>query len=153
MSDEHNNRLLPFTDEALDALLACAAKSEVESNIDSEVESARYKRIEARVLNQALPPKATQSPREVHVASVGFMRGIDALIDWLSPRQQRHWRPIFAAACPLVLGIVIGNYFHFGLTPTSEPSFESWDDELVMLSFLDISNQGEITEANEGEIR
>jgi len=149
MSDEHNNRLLPFTDEALDALLARAA----ESNMESEVESARYKRIEARVLNQALPPHVTQSPREVHAASVGFMRGIDALIDWLSPPQQRHWRPIFAAACPLVLGIVIGNYFHFGLTPTSEPSFESWDDELVMLSFLDISNQGEITEANEGETR
>ena len=149
MSYEHNNRLLPFTDEALDALLAHAA----ESNMESEVESARYKRIEARVLNQALPPHVTQSPREVHAASVGFMRGIDALIDWLSPPQQRHWRPIFAAACPLVLGIVIGNYFHFGLTPTSEPSFESWDDELVMLSFLDISNQGEITEANEGEIR
>lgn len=153
MSDKHNNRLLPLTDEALDALLARAAESEVESNMENTVESADYKRIEARVLNQALPPQVTQPPREVHAASVGFMRGIDALIDWLSPPQQQLWRPIFAAACPLVLGIVIGNYFHFGLTPTSEPSFESWDDELVMLSFLDISNQGEITEANEGEIR
>lgn len=152
MSDKHNNRLLPLTDEALDALLARAAESEVESNMENTVESADYKRIEARVLNQALPPQITLPPREVHAASVGFMRGIDALIDWLSPPQQL-WRPIFAAACPLVLGIVIGNYFHFGLTPTSEPSFESWDDELVMLSFLDISNQGEITEANEGEIR
>ena len=53
----------------------------------------------------------------------------------------------------LVLGIVIGNFFHFGVNATTEPSFESWDDELVMLSFNDMTSLGETLEALEGETK
>ena len=149
MSGKDNNRKVPLRDKDLDALIARAAAS----TMDGQDDRALYERIESRILNQSLPPQGAQTPRKVLAASDGFMRSIDALIDWLNPQHQRLWRPIFAAACPLVLGIVIGNFFNFGLTPTSEPNFGSWDDELVMLSFLDISTQGEIIEENEGEIR
>lgn len=149
MSGKDNNRKVLLRDKDLDALIARAAAS----TMDGQDDRALYERIESRVLNQSLPPQDAQTPRKELAASDGFMRSIDALIDWLNPQHRRLWRPVFAAACPLVLGIVIGNFFHFGLTTKSEPNFESWDDELVMLSFLDISNQGEITEENEGEIR
>jgi len=149
VSGKDNNRIAPLRDEDLDALIARAAAS----TMNGQDDRALYERIESRVLNQSLPPQIAQTPRKVLAASDSFMRGIDALIDWLNPQRQSLWHPVFAAACPLVLGIVIGNFFNFGLTPASEPNFESWDDELVMLSFLDMSNQGEIIEENEGEIR
>ncbi len=57
-----NNRLLPFTDEALDALIARAAKSD--GRPGQRGESARYERIESRVLNQSLPPQDAQTPRK-----------------------------------------------------------------------------------------
>lgn len=81
--------------------------------------------LELRVLNQALPAR-TRSP-------------LDRLIDWLlpaNPASFQLWRPVVAACLPLVFGILVGNYFSFGVTEENQ-GFEFWDDELYVLSLND----------------
>lgn len=78
-----------------------------------------------RVLNQALP---------VRTRSL-----LDRTLDWLLPAKlfsAQIWRPAFAACLPLVIGIVVGNYFSFGVTAENQ-GFEYWDDELYVLSLND----------------
>jgi len=145
MSNEELTLVAPVSDEELDALFARAASKKIDSAI--------YSRVEAHVLDQPLPPQSQLTVAGAPSFASGLTRGIDALIDWVSPRRQTLWQPVLAASCPLVLGIVIGNFFHFGVNATTEPSFESWDDELVMLSFNDMTSLGETLEAPEGETR
>ena len=102
MSGKDNNRIASLRDEELEALIARAAAS----TMNGQDDRALYKRIESRVLNQSLPPQVAQTPRKVLAASDSFMRGIDALIDWLNPQRQSLWRPVFAAACPLALALL-----------------------------------------------
>lgn len=81
--------------------------------------------LEARVLNQPLPPQR----RPV----------LEALLQWLLPEHalgKQLWRPVLAACLPLVFGILVGNFFSFGVTAES-PGFEYWDDELYVLSLND----------------
>lgn len=81
--------------------------------------------LEARVLNQALPPRSA-SP-------------VDQFLQWLLPTGsvgKQLWRPAMVACLPLVFGIVIGNFYNFGVGLRSE-GFEYWDDELYMLSLND----------------
>ena len=145
MSNEELTLVAPVSDEELDALFARAASKKIDSAI--------YSRVEAHVLDQPLPPQSQLTVAGAPSFASGLTRGIDALIDWVSPQRQTLWQPVLAALCPLVLGIVIGNFFHFGVNATTEPSFESWDDELVMLSFNDMTSLGETLEAPEGETR
>ena len=145
MSNEELTLVAPVSDEELDALFARAASKKIDSDI--------YSRVEVRVLNQTLPPQTQLTVAGAPSFASGLTQGIDALIDCVSPRRQTLWQPVLAASCPLVLGIVIGNFFHFGVNATTEPSFESWDDELVMLSFNDMTSIGETLEALEGETR
>ena len=137
--------MVPVSDEELGALFARAASNKIDSTI--------YSRVEARVLNQPLPPQSQSTVPGTPSFARGLTQSIDTLIDWVSPRRQTLWQPVLAASCPLVLGIVIGNFFHFGVNATTEPSFESWDDELVMLSFNDMTSLDETLEALEGETR
>ena len=145
MSNEELTLVAPVSDEELDALFARAASKKIDSAI--------YSRVEARVLNQPLPPQSQRTVAGAPSFASGLTQGIDALIDWVSPQRQTLWQPVLAALCPLVLGIVIGNFFHFGVNATTEPSFESWDDELVMLSFNDMTSLGETLEALEDETK
>ena len=149
MSNEELTSVAPVSDEELDALFARAASTKINSAI--------YSRVEARVLNQPLPPQSqltqSQPTKPDAVFDGGLTHAIDALIDWVSPRRQTLWQPVLAALCPLTLGIVLGNFFHFGINTTTEPSFESWDDELVMLSFNDMTSLSETLDALEGETR
>lgn len=81
--------------------------------------------LEARVLNQSLPVR-TRSP-------------VDLVLDWLLPAKPfgpQLWRPAMVACLPLVFGILVGNYFSFGVT-TENQGFEYWDDELYVLSLND----------------
>ena len=81
--------------------------------------------LEARVLNQALPPR--------------YSSPIDQFLEWLLPTGsvgKQLWRPAMVACLPLVVGIVIGNFYNFGVGLRSE-GFEYWDDELYMLSLND----------------
>ena len=145
MSNEELTSVVPVSDEELGALFARAASNKIDSAI--------YSRVEARVLNQPLPPQSQSTVPGTPSFARGLTQSIDTLIDWVSPRRQTLWQPVLAASCPLVLGIVIGNFFHFGVNATTEPSFESWDDELVMLSFNDMTSLDETLEALEGETR
>ena len=145
MSNEELTSVVPVSDEELGALFARAASNKIDSTI--------YSRVEARVLNQPLPPQSQSTVPGTPSFARGLTQSIDTLIDWVSPRRQTLWQPVLAASCPLVLGIVIGNFFHFGVNATTEPSFESWDDELVMLSFNDMTSLDETLEALEGETR
>jgi hypothetical protein len=145
MSNEELTSVVPVSDEELGALFARAASNKIDSTI--------YSRVEARVLNQPLPPQSQSTVPGTPSFARGLTQSIDTLIEWVSPRRQTLWQPVLAASCPLVLGIVIGNFFHFGVNATTEPSFESWDDELVMLSFNDMTSLDETLEALEGETR
>lgn len=81
--------------------------------------------LEARVLNQSLPARTRSL--------------LDHLLDWLLPGNlfgPRIWRPAMVACLPLVIGILVGNYFSFGVA-TENQGFEYWDDELYVLSLND----------------
>ena len=80
--------------------------------------------LESRVLNQYLPPRL-RSP-------------VDRLMEWLLPEAgslANLWRPAMAACLPLVFGIVLGNYYSFGINDSND--FDNWDDELLMIAFTD----------------
>ena len=61
------------------------------------------------------------------------------LLNWIWPahRSIRYfWRPISAAALPLLFGIFLGNYFSFGINYESSDS-EYWAEELTILALID----------------
>lgn len=81
--------------------------------------------LESRVLNQTLPERNRSA--------------FDTLVEWLLPRDgfgQNLWRPAVAACLPLVFGIVLANYFSFGVGIEND-GFQYWGDELAMLSLSD----------------
>ena len=83
--------------------------------------------LESRVLNQALPER-----------NRGFF---DSIAEWLLPREgfgQHLWRPAVVACLPLVFGVVLANYFSFGVGVETD-GFQYWGDELAMLSLTDYS--------------
>lgn len=83
--------------------------------------------LEARVLNQQLPPQNISL--------------LDSLLDWLVPSEGssiKLWRPAMVACLPLLFGIVLGNYYSFGVGLESSEA-EYWEDELAMLSLNDYS--------------
>lgn len=126
---EHCDYLLAHTVEA-EALLAQHQRRE--TALELVLEQAKIQMVmpefpglEARVLNQTLPPQ----PRPL----------ADRLIEWLlpaNPFSSQLWRPLTAACLPLVFGIVVGNFFSFGVA-TETPGYEYWDDELYVLSLND----------------
>lgn len=81
--------------------------------------------LESRVLNQPLP---------AHKGSL-----VDQVLTWLLPENsfgKLIWRPAMLACLPLVFGMVIGNFFSFGVGLEND-GFAYWDDELTMLSLND----------------
>ena len=87
--------------------------------------------LEARILNQPLPARDRALT--------------DRLVEWLVPDSaslSELWRPAMAACVPLVFGIVLGNYFSFGVVDETS-GFDNWDDELLMISFTDVE-QGQL---------
>ncbi|MEX0962697.1 MAG: hypothetical protein WDZ52_01465 [Pseudohongiellaceae bacterium] len=92
-----------------------------------QFEVPEFPGLESRVLNQALPEKRRSL--------------FDPLVEWLLPQYgngRNFWRPAFAACLPLVFGIVLANYFSFGVGVESD-DFQYWGDELAMLSLTDYS--------------
>jgi hypothetical protein len=92
-----------------------------------EITVPNFLGLESKVANLQLP----QQPVTI----------LDSFINWLLPSNLglQLWRPLTAACLPLVFGIMVGNYFSFGVNDESIP-LESWDDELVLLSFNDLSD-------------
>jgi len=50
------------------------------------------------------------------------------------------WCPAIAVSIPLVFGIVLGNYFSFGVG-IEDDGFQYWGDELAMLSLTDYTQR------------
>lgn len=95
-----------------------------------QLQSPEFPGLEQRVLNQDLPLRGT-----------GL---IDRLLNWLVPSSATGaglLRPALAACLPLVLGIVVGNFYSFGFEAYGD-GFQYWEDELLMLSFNDYSEIG-----------
>lgn len=90
-----------------------------------KIEVPNFPGLETRVLNQPLPEYNRSFFEEV--------------MSWLIPDEyfgKQFWRPAIAACIPLVFGIVLGNYFSFGIG-IEDDGFQYWDDELAMLSLTD----------------
>jgi hypothetical protein len=91
----------------------------------AKLEVPSFPGLETRVLNQPLPERNRSFIEEV--------------MSWLIPDEyfgKQVWRPAIAACIPLVFGIVLGNYFSFGIG-IEDDGFQYWDDELAMLSLTD----------------
>lgn len=100
---------------------------ELESLLD-EIEIPDFPGLAHAVLNQPLPAR-----------QLGFA---DQLISWFIPENfgLQLWRPVTAACLPLVFGVVLGNYYSFGVTD-QDIELEYWDDELALLSFNDFADE------------
>ena len=91
----------------------------------AKLEVPSFPGLETRVLNQSLPERNRSFIEEV--------------MNWLIPEEsfgKQAWRSAMAACIPLVFGIVLGNYFSFGIG-IEDDGFQYWDDELTMLSLTD----------------
>ncbi|GJM13535.1 MAG: hypothetical protein DHS20C12_19380 [Pseudohongiella sp.] len=91
----------------------------------TQLEVPSFPGLETRVLNQSLPERSRSFFEEV--------------ISWLVPEEnfgQQFWRPAVAACIPLVFGVVLGNFFSFGIG-VEDDGFQYWDDELAMISLTD----------------
>ena len=100
--------------------------SQLEQSLD-KIAVPDFPGLETRVLNQAL------SPRQQSL----FV----SLISWLLPTENfgaNLWRPALAACLPLVFGIVLGNYYSFGISSEVD-EFDYWEDELAMIALTYIS--------------
>ncbi len=121
---EPARRLLELSAEARDLQ---QLHQRLETRLD-RLQVPAFEGLEARVLNQALPPR-----------SPGF---VDRLLAWLVPAEgigPQLWRPAVAACLPLVFGVVLGNYFSFGIVPDSS-DVDFWEDELAMVALVDVSD-------------
>ena len=99
--------------------------SQLEQSLD-KIAVPDFPGLETRVLNQAL------SPRQQSL----FV----SLISWLLPTENfgaNLWRPALAACLPLVFGIVLGNYYSFGISSEVD-EYDYWEDELAMIALTDI---------------
>ena len=100
--------------------------SQLEQSLD-KIAVPDFPGLETRVLHQAL------SPRQQSL--------VVSLISWLLPTENfgaNLWRPALAACLPLVFGIVLGNYYSFGISSEVD-EFDYWEDELAMIALTDIS--------------
>ena len=97
----------------------------VVDDLMSQLELPGFPGLESRVLNQPLP-----EPKD----------GIfGELANWLLPGEsfgKQIWRPALVACIPLAFGIVVANYFSFGVG-IEDDGFQYWGDELAMLSLTD----------------
>ncbi len=84
---------------------------------------------------EALPSLESHVISQARSVSAG--NAFDRLMDWLLPHSGRVlawvWRPTMVACLPLVCGILLADYFSFGIEGTQN----SWEEELYLLSLND----------------
>ena len=94
-----------------------------------QLEVPEFHGLESHILNQALPERNRSF--------------FDPIVEWLLPQggyAQNLWRPAVVACLPLVFGIVLANYFSFGVgVGVENDGFQYWGDELAMLSLTNYS--------------
>ncbi len=119
---------LHFTKVNAQAKAMLASYQQLDANLNA-IAPPSFPGLEQRVLSQSLPSRQS-----------GFL---DSIISWLLPATDSWsnlWRPLTAACLPLVFGIVVGNFYSFGIT-IEDDGFQYWDDELLMLSFNEYSGE------------
>lgn len=84
-----------------------------------------FSQLTSQIANQELPEQDVSA--------------LDALMNWLFPAAGPGlvWRPALLACLPLVFGVVMSNYFTFGVG--TDQLQQNWIDELAMLSLSDYS--------------
>ena len=84
-----------------------------------------FPNLESRILTQNLPARRKAL--------------LDKLLDWLLPATSAKllWRPVLVACMPLLFGVVVGNFFNFGVNIEYIETAEYWEDELYLLSLND----------------
>ena len=100
--------------------------SQLEQSLN-EIPIPEFPGLESRVLNQTLPPRQQSV--------------LNQIISWLVPTENfgaNLWRPAMAACLPLVFGVVLGNYYSFGISSDVD-EYDYWEDELAMIALSDIS--------------
>ncbi len=120
------NDLEAFLSNNESARLLLEEYKQLERSLDDMAVPA-FPNLEHKVLNQALPPR----PQSL----------FDRLLSWIFPAENfgaNLWRPMMAASLPLVFGIVLGNYYSFGINSEID-EYDYWDDELAMLALSDYS--------------
>ena len=86
-----------------------------------------FPHLQARITGQPLPIRKKALPNQI----------LDCLLP-ASPGKLC-WRPALTACLPLLFGIVVGNFFSFGVNIENIETAEYWEDELYMLSLNDYS--------------
>jgi hypothetical protein len=129
-----DHRAKQVQDTELDILLAQAAAQDVQS-------LEQYRSLESRVLQQTLPPQPLSL--------------IDAFLLWLSPQDRINWRAPLAASFALLLGVAVANVYDFGLysAGTYDAELVSWDDELSLLSLVDLDTGANTPNATSGNLK
>ncbi|MCG8414581.1 MAG: hypothetical protein MI746_10230 [Pseudomonadales bacterium] len=126
--DSQREACLHFTKVNTQAKALLASYQQLDAKLNT-IAAPSFPGLEQRVLTQSLPAKQS-----------GLL---DSIINWLLPEADSWsdlWRPATAACLPLVLGIVVGNFYSFGIT-VEDDGFQYWDDELLMLSFNEYSGE------------
>lgn len=123
--------LQALLESSAEAQLVFAEQTELERML-GQLQAPMFSELEQKILNQSLPPRQSW---------------LDKLVAWIIPDSfsLQLWRPALVACFPLVVGIVVGNYFSFGVSD-QELALEYWDDELTLLSFNDFSSGSAGTE-------
>lgn len=107
-----------------EAVSALAQYRELDSLLQS-LPAPDFSQLTDQITNQELPDRGISL--------------LDAFMNWLFPYSGSRlvWRPALLACLPLVFGVVMSNYFTFGID--TDQLQQSWDDELAMLSLSDYS--------------
>jgi hypothetical protein len=118
---ESREQALPLLDSSAAARALLEQQQAVDALLD-QLPLPKFDGLEARILNQTLPPRQRSS--------------LERFVSWLLPDRGltlQWWRPAAAACLPLVFGVLVGNYFSFGVA-NEDDGFHYWEDELTMLS-------------------
>ena len=86
-----------------------------------------FSSLEYEILNQELPQKNHSL--------------LDRILNCLIPTENitlNLWRPAMAACVPLIFGIVLGNFYSFGII-TDVDELDYWNDELALLAISDFN--------------
>lgn len=86
-----------------------------------------FSSLEYEILNQGLPQKNHSL--------------LDRMLNFLIPTENitlNLWRPAMAACVPLIFGIVLGNFYSFGII-TDVDELDYWNDELALLAISDFN--------------
>ena len=127
-----NKSITGFLLDNTSAKKVLAEYQELEQRMDS-YGVPEFRGLEQKVLKQALPPQRNSL--------------LAQLLNWIIPKEASNkqlWRPAVAACLPLMFGIVLGNYYSFGIDTVID-EYDYWEGEFAFRALSDYS-EGMINE-------